>query len=96
MNEEKTMKTTDVWLAGYLLTKGAELVQLEKNPHRPSQVVILLEGENLKENAQTFTANGEVPLLSFKQLFLDLKHNLYRKNLNTSTRGRTDEGKRDF
>lgn len=90
MKEE--MRTTDLWLAGYLLTKGAELVHLDKNPTRPGQVVILLEGKSLKENAQAFTANGEVPLLSFKQLFLDLKHSLHRRNLNTSTRGKTGEG----
>ena len=93
MKEE--FRTTDIWLAGFLLARGAELVRLERNPDRPGQIVALLKGEELKENTRDFTANGAVPLLTFKQLFLDLKHSLYRKNLNTSTRGRTDERERD-
>lgn len=94
MKEE--MRTTDLWLAGFLLAKGAELTHLDKNPDRPTQTVVILSGENLKENAQTFSTNAGIPILTFKQVFLDLKHNLYRKNLNTSTRGRTDERERDF
>lgn len=89
---EEEFKTGDLWLTSFLLVKGAELVQLEKDPERPYHSVFALVGEDLKEKAQGFSKNEDVPVLTFKQVLLDVKHKLYRRNQNNETRGKTNEG----
>ena len=79
---KEKFSTTDLWLASFLLAKGAELTSLEKDPERSYRAAFVLTGENLKEQSQGFNKNEEVPVLTFKQVLLDLKHKLYRKNQN--------------
>lgn len=79
---KEKLRTTDLWQASFLLAKGAELTSLEKDPEKTYRVAFVLTGENLKEQAQGFNNNEGVPVLTFKQVLLDLKHKLYRKNQN--------------
>lgn len=96
MKEE--MKTTDLWLASFLMAKGAELAHLDKDPERPDRVAFTLTGENLKQQTQGFNNNEGVCVLTFKQVLLDLKHNLYRRsrNIEIDMREKKDERERDF
>lgn len=72
-------RTTDLWLAAYLLATGANLAGLETDELNPSRYIFILAGEGLQGKVRTFSENGKVPALSFKQIVLDLKHQLYQK-----------------
>ena len=81
-------KTTDLWLTAYLLARGANLTGLEKNHLKPSQYVFILSGEDLQGNTKSYSENGKIPVLSYKQILLDLKHQIYRKNENINMGGK--------
>lgn len=85
---KESLKTSDLWLSAYLLAKGANLDSLEKDLTHPVRCVFFLSGEDLTAKARSFSENGSVPALSFKQIVLDLKHQIYRKNQNIEMRGR--------
>ena len=88
------MRTTDLWVAAYVMVRGGKFVKLEKNPARPAQAVVILSGENLKEIAQEYAVNSKIEIRSFKETFLSLKSRLFGRIQNTVfTKERTDERK---
>ena len=95
MKEE--MRTSDFWVAAYVISRGGEFIRLEKNPARPDQTIVVLEGENLKALAQEYMVNGRIGIRSFKECYLGLKSSLFGKIQNTDfTRKKINGKKRIF
>lgn len=89
---KEQMRTSDFWLGAYVISQGGEFIKLEKNPSRPDQTIILIEGEHLKEYAGAYTVNGNVGIRSFKEIYLGLKSSLFGRIQNTDfTRKRINE-----
>lgn len=77
---KENLQTSDLWLASYLLAHGANLVSLEKDKLHPVRCIFALSGDDLQAQVRSFSENGDVPALTFKQIVLDLKHQIYRKS----------------
>ncbi len=90
----KEMRSSDFWVSAFCITRGAKFIKLEKNPAKPAQSIVVIEGEHLEEDAQDYAVNGKVSLLTFRHIFLSLKSSLYNKNQNTYIKGKTNESER--
>jgi len=77
MKEE--FRTTDLWLASYLLAKRESLTGLDKDRTNPNRFVFVFNGENLEDKANSYYENGEVPALSYKSIALNLKHKIFKR-----------------
>jgi hypothetical protein len=80
MKEEKLYKTTDLWLTSFLITHGAKLIKFETDHIKPDKIIFCLsDNQNvLEEVANNYYLGATVPALNFKDIVLNLKHQMYR------------------
>jgi hypothetical protein len=78
--KENLYKTTDLWLTAFLVTHGARLIRLKQDNIKPDKVIFCLEDEqgSLKETAKSYYLGATVPAINYKDITLDLKHQIYR------------------
>jgi len=90
---KEQMRTSDFWVAAYVISRGGEFIKLEKNPARPEQTIVVIGGdEHLEEYARDYTVNGKTGIRSFKEIYLGLKSSLFGRIQNTAfTRKRINE-----
>lgn len=73
--ENKFYKTSDIYLASYLKTKGHNVINVE----RPNTqcFFIFLDDELLQSNKMKFFNNGLIPITDYKNAVADLKRILH-------------------
>jgi hypothetical protein len=80
MKEERFYKTADLWLTSFLIVHGAKLVKFEDDQIKPDKIIFCLQDnqEQLKEIAKSYYLGATVPAINYKDIVLDLKHQIYR------------------
>jgi len=78
--KENLYKTTDLWLTSFLIVHGAKLIRFEDDHIKPDKVIFCLndDQDTLKEIAKSYFLGATIPALNYKDITLDLKHQIYR------------------
>ena len=80
--KENYYKTGDLWLASFLITHGSKLIKFEDDPMKSDRIIFCLkDGQNiLNEMADEYYRGATVPAINFKDITLNLKHQVYKRN----------------
>ena len=92
--KENLYRTSDLWLASFLIANGAKLIQFEDDNINPDKIIFCLKNDQdlLKEIAKTYFLGASVPAINYKDITLDLKHLIYR-HLRSKNEGKNIHGK---
>lgn len=92
--KENLYRTGDLWLTSFLIANGAKLIKFEDDNINPDKIVFCLKNDEdlLKEIAKTYFLGASVPAINYKDITLDLKHQIYR-HLRSKNEGKKINGK---
>ena len=95
--KENYYKTGDLWLASFLITHGAKLRKFEDDQVKPDKILFCLQDEQntLKDVADEYYRGATVPAINFKDVTLNLKHQVYRY-MKTKNEGESKYGNRRY
>lgn len=92
--KENLYRTGDLWLTSFLIANGAKLIKFEDDNINPDKIVFCLKNDEdlLKEITKTYFLGASVPAINYKDITLDLKHQIYRY-LRSKNEGKKIHGK---
>ncbi|MDD2353706.1 MAG: DUF5659 domain-containing protein [Atribacterota bacterium] len=71
-------RTSDLWLATYLITRGATLDRLLADPDKPRHILFCIEGNDIDSAVDEYHKNGTAPVKQFKDIFFNLKKKMFK------------------
>jgi len=92
--KEELYRTADLWLTSFLIVHGAKLTRFENDHIKPDKVIFCLKGDQtkLRETAKSYYLGATVPAINYKDITLDLKHQIYRHS-RAKNEGESKHGK---
>ena len=78
--KDNLYRTTDLWLTSFLIVHSAKLIRFEDDHIKPDKIVFCLKDDQgkLSEVAKSYYLGATVPAINYKDITLDLKHQIYR------------------